>query len=134
MLQITDDSGIYNVGGLIGYSGLDNGRVIHCYSTGSVSAATTYAGGLIGNAGAGTALACFWDIQGSGQATSAGGTGKTTTEMQDARTYLEAGWDFVGEKANGTEDIWWIDEGRDYPRLWWELPEPGGEQPAGADL
>jgi len=23
--------------------------------------------------------------------------------------------------ANGTEDIWWILEGKDYPRLWWEL-------------
>ncbi len=35
--------------------------------------------------------------------------------------YLQAGWDFVDETENGTEDIWWIDEGRDYPRLWWEL-------------
>jgi hypothetical protein len=26
----------------------------------------------------------------------------------------------VGETANGTEDIWWILEGQDYPRLWWE--------------
>jgi len=26
----------------------------------------------------------------------------------------------VGETTNGTEDIWWIDEGKDYPRLWWE--------------
>jgi hypothetical protein len=40
--------------------------------------------------------------------------------MQTAATYLDAGWDFVGETANGTEDLWWIDEGRDYPRLWWE--------------
>jgi hypothetical protein len=30
----------------------------------------------------------------------------------------------VGETANGTEDIWWIDEGQDYPRLWWEIPQP----------
>jgi len=22
--------------------------------------------------------------------------------------------------ANSTEDIWWILEGQDYPRLWWE--------------
>jgi len=29
----------------------------------------------------------------------------------------------VGETANGTEDIWWIDEGKDYPRLWWEGDE-----------
>jgi len=33
---------------------------------------------------------------------------------------LKAGWDFVGETANGTEDIWWILEGQDYPRLWWQ--------------
>jgi len=29
----------------------------------------------------------------------------------------------VGETANGTDDIWWILEGQDYPHLWWELPE-----------
>lgn len=23
----------------------------------------------------------------------------------------------AGETGNGTEDIWWIDEGQDYPRL-----------------
>jgi len=40
--------------------------------------------------------------------------------MQTAGTFLEAGWDFVGETTNGTEDIWWILEGKDYPRLWWE--------------
>jgi hypothetical protein len=27
--------------------------------------------------------------------------------------------------ANNTEDIWCINEGQDYPRLWWELPEEG---------
>lgn len=41
-------------------------------------------------------------------------------EMQRAGTFLDAGWDFVGETANGTEDVWWILEGKDYPRLWWE--------------
>jgi hypothetical protein len=25
------------------------------------------------------------------------------------------------ETENGIEDIWWILEGQDYPRLWWEL-------------
>jgi len=25
------------------------------------------------------------------------------------------------ETDNGTDDIWWILEGQDYPRLWWEL-------------
>ena len=41
--------------------------------------------------------------------------------MQTAATFLDAGWDFVGETANGTADIWWINEGKDYPRLSWEL-------------
>ncbi len=63
----------------------------------------------------------FWDTETSGQHTSALGIGKTTAEMQTASTFLEAGWDFVGETANGTEDIWWILEGQDYPRLWWQL-------------
>ncbi len=40
-----------------------------------------------------------------------GGTGKTTAETQTASTFIEAGWDFVDETANGTEDIWWILEG-----------------------
>jgi len=26
-------------------------------------------------------------------------------------------WDFVGESANGDEDIWSIDEGNNYPYL-----------------
>jgi hypothetical protein len=47
-------------------------------------------------------------------------TDKTTAEMQRAKTFLDAGWDFVDETANGTEDLWWINEGKDYPRLWWE--------------
>jgi len=33
---------------------------------------------------------------------------------------LDAGSDFMSEATNGTEDIWWIDEGKDYPRLGWE--------------
>jgi hypothetical protein len=70
----------------------------------------------------GTVTGCFWDTQTSGQATSAGGTGKTTAELQTAATFLDAGWDFAGETANGMEDIWWILEGQDYPRLRWQAP------------
>jgi hypothetical protein len=29
----------------------------------------------------------------------------------------------IAETENGTDDIWWILEGQDYPRLWWELDE-----------
>ena len=117
---VLDSWGPWQIGGLVG---ANDGAVIRCYSTGSVQG-TDNVGGLVGynnDAIHGTVTACFWDTQTSGQATSAGGTGKTTAEMQTAKTFLGAGWDFVGETKNGTEDIWWIDEGKDYPRLWWEL-------------
>jgi hypothetical protein len=45
------------------------------------------------------------------------GTGKTTTKMQTAKTFLDAGWDFVGETKNGAADLWWILAGKDDPRL-----------------
>jgi hypothetical protein len=48
---------------------------------------------------------CFWDIETSRQTTSAKVMGKTTTEMQMASTFLDAGWDFIDETANGTGDI-----------------------------
>jgi hypothetical protein len=103
------------VGGLIGEN--SDGTVNNCYSTGPVRG-TGWDGGLTAyNAGA--VVHCFWDTQTSGQATSAGGAGKTTAEMQTAATFLEAGWDFVGETTNGSDDIWKISEGLDYPRLWW---------------
>jgi len=112
----------YYAGGLVGSNVY--GYVIRCYSTGAVSG-NEGVGGLVGEnwLNEGTVTACFWDIQTSGQATSYGGTGKTIVEMQTAKTFLEAGWDFVGETVNGTEDIWWINEGKDYPKLWWEAQD-----------
>ena len=115
-------SGKSYVGGLVGFN---FGNVFRCYSTGTVSG-NYYAVGIIG-ANMEIVTDCFWDIETSGQTISEGSTGQipgqTTAEMQTASTFLEVGWDFVDETANGTEDIWWIDEGQDYPRLWWELTE-----------
>jgi hypothetical protein len=107
-------SGGIVVGGLVGCNYM---TVTQCYSTGSVTG-NDMVGGLTGLLG--TVEASFWDLLTSGQSTSAGGEGKTTAQMQTARTFLDAGWDFIGETANGAEDVWWIDEGKDYPRLWWE--------------
>jgi len=107
------------IGGLVGRN---EGTVSDTYSAGPV-VGEHYVGpcGLIGsNSFSSRVTSSFWDTETSGQPGSAGGTGKTTAEMQTAKTFLDAGWDFVGETANGTEDIWWIDEGKDYPRLWWE--------------
>jgi hypothetical protein len=113
-------SGWEKVGGLSGYSSY-SGQIIRCFSTGLVTG-TEYVGGLASGNDA-NITDCFWNMETSGQDTSVGGEGKTTAEMQTASTFLEAGWDFVGETENGTEDIWWILEGQDYPRLWWELSD-----------
>jgi hypothetical protein len=107
----------WDVGGLVG---LNDGPVTRCYSTGAVRG-KVWVGGLVGRGWEKNVSASFWDIQTSGLSASAGGgTGKTTAQMQMASIFLDAGWDFVGETKNGTEDIWWILEGKDYPRLWWE--------------
>jgi len=108
------------LGGLLGYNA--HGEVKHCYSIGRVSGSGSLAGLIAYDQSSGDeVIASFWDIQTSGLSVSAAGEGKTTAEMQTVSTFLDAGWDFVGETENGTEDIWWIDEGQDYPRLWREL-------------
>ena len=113
--------GYSSVGGLTG----DNwGVVSRCYSSGEVNGEET--GGLIGTRYyleeryPASADDCYWDVDTSGQETSASGIGLTTAQMQMAGTFLNAGWDFADEVENGTDDIWWILEGQDYPRLWWE--------------
>ena len=110
------------VGGLVGSNlrreyGIST--ITNCYSVGRVTG-SEYIGGLVGF-NLGSAEFSFWDLETSIQSSSAAGVGKTTVEMQMASTFLEAGWDFLDEAANGTDDIWWIDEGKDYPKLWWEL-------------
>jgi len=110
-------AGSTQVGGLVG---ANEGNVSTSYSAGAVSGAAQV-GGLAGF-NSGTVEAGFWDVDASGQAASAGGTGLATVLMQGSATYLEAGWDFADEAENGTEEIWWIDHARAYPRLWWEPP------------
>lgn len=111
-------SGDECVGGLAGY--IWGGSATRSYATGPVSGGFIGVGGLVGCMYGGSVSASFWDIETSGQKTSPTGIGLTTAQMQTTATYLDAGWDFVDETANGTEDLWWIDEGQDYPRLWWE--------------
>ncbi len=112
------------VGGLVGSNGNERG-ITHCYSTGTVSGSDSV-GGLVGwnettLSPIGIVVRSFWDTRASGCTTSAGGgTGLTKAQMQTAALFLNAGWDFVAETKNGTKDIWWINEGQEYPRLWWQ--------------
>jgi len=118
----SDVNGHAFVGGLVGVNWFA-GEIINCYSVGVATGAEDV-GGLLGSSKeGGNVTASFWDMEASGQTTSPAGTGLTTAEMQTTSTFLEAGWDFIDETENGTDDIWWILEGQDYPRLWWEMDE-----------
>jgi len=128
---IADVNGNKYIGGLVGFSqNVSSPRsgpwpnIKRCYAAGRISG-DEYVGGLAGKGGEGITHS-FWDIETCGLTTSYGGEGKTTAEMQTAGTFLDAGWDFADETTNGTEDIWLILEGQDYPQLWWE-PNQNGE-------
>ena len=113
-------------GGLIGT--LEIGSVTNCYSASS----SQTSGGLIGGANDpeyASVTSSFWDVTVSGQPNSlGGGTGKTTAEMTDYTTFLDATWDFAVETANGMNDYWDIDNANSvinngYPFLDWENGE-----------
>jgi hypothetical protein len=134
----------WRLGGLVGWNW---GNIVHCYATGRVigdgaraglvgenwgNIAHCYAagwllgdylrlsydvGGLVGDNTGGVVDRCFWDTETTGLAVSAEGRGLTTVQMQDGQTFLASGWDFVGERANGTADMWRLPEGGGYPLL-----------------
>jgi len=106
-----------SVGGLVG---TNRSIITDCYAAGNVSAIEDV-GGLVGTNLDGSINLCFWNSETSGLSISAGGTGKSTAEMQMADTYFNSGWDFVGETDNGTKDIWSICEGTNYPRFLWQI-------------
>jgi len=117
-------NGIEDVAGLVG---LNYETIMFCYSSCTVSGQEGVAG-LASYSRWGDITSCFWDTDVSGLTDGVadrdpdpeGAVGLSTAQMQTSVTFLEAGWDFVDEIANGAEDIWWILEGQDYPRLWWE--------------
>lgn len=136
--------GNFYIGGLIGqtyfyedtYDSI--GFIDKCYSNCKVSGNLSV-GGFIGGGSIYSRVLppsiplisdCFWDIQTSCTSNGIGNynpdpngiIGKTTAEMYDPNTFINASWDFIGETINGPNDIWWILEGKDYPRLWWQLP------------
>ena len=111
-------------GGLIGQ--VERGRAYKCYSTGEVSG-NMHVGGFTGYVRVlGGTTHCFWDTETSGWATSPGGTGKTTVEMQTITTFTDVGWDF--------NSIWTICEGTNYPVLLWQIPAADFRCPDGVDF
>jgi hypothetical protein len=107
------------VGGLVGWN---HGSVSDSYSTGS-AVGNEHVGGLVGFNYPGTVGNSFWDIESSGQSTSAGGTGMNTTQMQDIVTFSNAGWNIVALALNETNSsyIWNIVNNVTYPFLSWQV-------------
>jgi hypothetical protein len=91
-----------------GFAGLleEAGTLERCYAAGPVSGMRAV-GGLVGFDEDGTATDCYWDVETTGQTTSALGTPLSTAEMQQQATF--AGWDFA--------DTWEMVESVTYPYL-----------------
>ena len=123
-------SGRYSVGGLVGFNG--SGVVSDCYSHSTVKADQLGIGGLVGSNGgivtrcyaaggvtgsndvgglvgrnSGAVTDCFWDVETSGQVTSAGGAPKTTAQMKQRAIF--ANWDLI--------EVWDMAENQTYPFL-----------------
>ena len=128
------------VGGLCGKSG---GNISNSYAIGNITN-VAYSGGLVGynlftnfenclavcSGGRGLIgheewysspiyTSCFWDktinpaVGLGNKPDPAGMIGVTTTLMKTKSTFTNAGWDF-------DTPVWIIEEGIDYPQLWWE--------------
>jgi hypothetical protein len=95
--------------------------VSNSFSTGNVTG-NKNVGGLVGANNNGIVRNSFWDTETSGQATSAGGTGKNTTEMQDIIMFSDAGWNIIAVALNETNPdyLWNIVNNMTYPFLSWE--------------
>ncbi|MFO7997234.1 MAG: GLUG motif-containing protein [Dehalococcoidia bacterium] len=126
---VTRSSGEYaHFGGFVGSNA--EGRILNCYSTGSVhyegTADPTDKGfaGSVFTGGDYEMLGDFWDIETSGQTSTAGNaTGKTTSEMQDISTFSGATWDIIGVTDANTRNlsyIWNIVDDETYPFLSWQ--------------
>lgn len=131
------------VGGLVGWNAYSNAQIINSYATGQVSGGGVGIGGLLGeNYSAATVVSCYatgkviggtkvggligdtiesatttnsyWDTETSGQATSAGGTGYSTSAMimETNSVPIYVDWDFT--------NTWAIEEGVSYPYLTWQ--------------
>jgi len=113
--------GTRNIGGLVGWN--PDSELTRCWASVAVSG-TQNVGGLVGNNTTTKASGLFWDktvsgtTKGAGIGYTTGMASKTTEEMQTQATFTAAGWDFLGENANGSLETWRMcADDVDYARL-----------------
>lgn len=107
-------SGFMGIGGLVGANSW--GSITSSYSVGHVSGDRRTGGLVATNDIYSRVSQCLWDTEASGTVESSGGVGFPTAVMKKADVYLDLGWDFQDEFANGTHDFWTIHKDH-YPTL-----------------
>jgi len=108
-------TGVDYVGNFLGRNTSYTSDLIRCYATGYISSPGVWVHGMAGRYypecyGVGYN---FFDTQTSGTGNACGGVGKVTALMYQQSTYVAEGWDFA-------TPMWTIEEGLDYPKLWWQ--------------
>ena len=97
-----------------GGSSLADAEIETCYSGKGAITGSSNVGGFCGdNETSAIITDCFWDTDTSGQGSSDGGTGLTTSEMLDPYTNM-LNFDFI--------DTWYAEVGFRYPRLTTVIP------------
>ena len=137
-------SGNLNIGGLVG-TNHSNASITASYATGSVTGSAGYGGGLVGSSqggsitasyargslsgsymgglvgvdsgSRGTVTASYWDTETTGRTTSAGGVGKTTSELQSPTGYsgIYADWNVDLDRDGTGDDPWDFGTTSEYP-------------------
>ncbi len=132
-----------SVGGLIGWVSSAI-TAENCYSSAKVYGLEgANLGGFIGYMRShtnDTYTQCLWDsdinyaLPGIGNNTNPNVIAQTTNLMKSAATFKARGWDFVGESANGTDDLWTICETMNYPKFAAMVPAGDFLCPDGVDV
>jgi hypothetical protein len=122
ILNSYSEVAVYGGRGVGGVVGCNTGDIINSYSTGSVTG-TSLVGGILGDYEGGDIIASFYDTE------KAPGLdnpiyGLTTLQMKTISSYTD--WDILAMNSFNPSDpsIWYISEGDDYPRLYWEYSAP----------
>jgi hypothetical protein len=108
--SVTGDSTSSAYGGLVGYVGSSSSLIENSFSAVVVSAQSPMGGLVAQTVGGATVNNSYWDLNTSGQVTSAAGSGLTTTQLNDGANLPT--WDFA--------TIWKWTVGVDYPELVWQ--------------
>lgn len=105
------------LGGLLGSNEDYYGSVVNCFATTSVraSGAVKSVGGLTGSGPRGVSQCYFLAVGGGGGPNNEIGTVLGSSQMRQQASYV--GWDFLGQRQDGTSEVWTMPSGGGYPVL-----------------